>query len=121
MFSRLLSYNQRDVYVTDLPAPRQNGPDPDTSISISIPPPPLTLKYRNFIFCLHPDPSPAKSVCAAAAHAPTGSIHLIAVSSAQSVEMLQSAAARWRRSKFLWELKVLKRSPIQLFVEPNFA
>ena len=53
------------------------------------------------MFCLHPDPSPAKSVCAAAAHAPKGSSQLIAVSSAQSVEMLQSVAARWRRSKWL--------------------
>ena len=50
---------------------------------------------------LHPDPSLAKSVCAAAAHAQKGSSQLIAVSSAQSVEILQSVAARWRRSKWL--------------------
>ncbi len=53
------------------------------------------------MFSLNPDPSPAKSVCAAATHAPKGSSQLIAVSSAQSVEMLQSVAARWRRSKWL--------------------
>ena len=53
------------------------------------------------MFSLHPDPSPAKSVCAAATHAPKGSSQLIAVSSAQSFEVLQSFAARWRRLKGL--------------------
>ena len=53
------------------------------------------------MFCLNPDPSAAKSVCATAAHAPKGLSQLIAVSSAQSFEMLQSVAARWRRSKWL--------------------
>ena len=45
------------------------------------------------MFSLRPEPSPAKSVCAAAAHAPKGSSQLIAVISAQFVEMLQSVAA----------------------------
>ena len=53
------------------------------------------------MFSLHLDPSPAKSVCEAAAHAQKGSSQLIAVSSAQSVEMLQSVVARWRRLKWL--------------------
>ena len=46
---------------------------------------------------------------------------MIAVSSALSVKMLQSAADRWRCSKMIWELKVPKQSPIQLFVEPILA
>ena len=45
----------------------------------------------------------------------------IALSSALSVQMLQSVAARWRCSKMVWESKVPRRSPIQLFAEPNLA
>ena len=45
----------------------------------------------------------------------------IAVSSALSVEMLQSVADRWRCSKMVWESKVPRRSPIQLLAEPNLA
>ena len=53
------------------------------------------------MFSLRPEPSPAKSVFAAAGHAQKGSSRMIAVSSAQAVEMLQSVAARWRRLKWL--------------------
>ena len=45
------------------------------------------------MFCLHPDLSPAKSVCAATMQVPKGSSQLIAVSSTQSVEMLQPDGA----------------------------